>query len=146
MKITTYDPTTGNPIVDDATGLNFGKVIQGNHCSSPLVVKPVKTTETNFTHIAMFLESKGSFTNSLFGKYKNATFIPGVAAGSSYLSDNFNAKPGVSDFYAADAVMTTDGLVLSYSAPEYIWLDAHVGYIQATGNDNVNYRFVYDFV
>jgi len=145
MKITTYNPTTGSPLVDDATGVDFGKTIQGNHTSTPIVIKPVVTTETNFTHLALFLESRGSFTNSLFGKYKNATFIPGIAAGSSALSDNFIQRSGVSDFYAPDAALATDGLVLNPSAPEYVWLDAQVGYIQAVGSGTINYRFVFDY-
>jgi hypothetical protein len=146
MKITTYNPTTGNPIVDDATGVDFGKTIQGNHISTPIVIKPVVTTESNFTHLALFLEDRGTFTNSLFGKYKNATFIPGVVAGSNYLSDHFVQRTGVSDFYAEDSTMAIEGLVLTAASPEYVWLDAHVGYIQAVGSDNINYRFVFDYV
>lgn len=145
MKITTYNPTTGSVLIDDATGVDFGKTIQGNHTSTPIVIKPVADPET-FSHIALFLEDRGSFTNSLFGKYKNATFIPGIAAGSTTLSDHFVQRVGVSDFYAPDAALATDGLVLNAAAPEYVWLDAHVGYIQTIGSGNINYRFVFEYV
>jgi len=144
MKIMTYDPTTGNLISADATGIDFGKTIQSNHTSTPVVIKP-DPDGSNLSHIALFLESRGTFTNSLFGKYKNATFIPGIAAGSTTISDHFVQRSGVSDFYAPDAALATDGLVLNAADPEYVWLDAHVGYIQTVGSGTINYRFVFDY-
>lgn len=141
LKVKTYNPTNFAVLSNDATGLSFGTVVQGAHNSAPIVLQPYGDGITP-TRIALFLEDRGSFVNSAFGRFKSLTSIPGVQAGDTRLSDNFSVRSDVSDFS-----LVSDGLDLDTSGGNwsYVWLDVQAGGTQTVASGNVNYRFVFEY-
>lgn len=145
MKVRSYNPTTFAILDPDVTGISFGTVVQGNHCSAPVVVQPYGEAESTFTLMALFLENRDSFPNCTFGKYSSLDQIPSITPGSNYLSDHFVVHNDISDI----SVFSDDGILFSSitpSAMDYVWLDTQVGASQTPVDDTINYRFVFEYV
>jgi hypothetical protein len=145
MRIETYNPTDMSVLESDATGVDFGVAIKGQH-SNVVAVRPINSSpDTNFLEIALFLENNAGLNHTQFGKFKSSTAIPGITAGSDYLSDYFVQVTGISD---TSMISTFSGFGLLYNAanPEYTWIDAEAGLSETTiGDSNVNFRFVFEY-
>jgi len=144
MRIETYNPTDMSVLESDATGIDFGVAIKGQH-SNVVAVRPIKTDETNFVALALFLENNAGLDHTQFGKFKSSSAIQDVTAGSDYLSDYFVQVTGISD---TSMISTFSGFGLLYDAvnPEYTWVDAEAGLSETTlGDSNVNFRFVFEY-
>ena len=145
MIINTYNPSTMALAESDVTGLDFGDVVKGQHNSEPVVIKPELEFGDSFSQLSLYLEAVNSLTHSQFGKYKNSEAITGLQSGGDYLSDNFVAQPGISDFF--DFESTSDaGLILDPDNPEYIWMDVQAGTGESSGEGSINFRFVFEYV
>lgn len=141
MKINAYSPRTGTLISEGVTGITFGNVKQGLHCVVPIVIKPIKTSENEFTQMKVFLQNNGGFNSSNFGYFLSSTFVTGVAAGSSYLSDNFVLEANPS----ATGVNGVELDLVSGIPADYVWLDVQVGALETGSSSTINYRFSFDF-
>lgn len=142
MKISTYNPVDMSLVADDVTGVDFSSVVRGGY-SSPVVVKPVATTET-FTQLAFFLENDANLAGTTFRSFKDSAAIPGIGTGSAALSDELTEQNGISDF-SNFASVSGDGQSLTASSPEFIWLDVKVGASDTVGSANINYRFIFEY-
>ena len=109
------------------------------------MLKPELEVGEDFSQLALYLEAVNGLDHSQFGKYKNAEPVSDIIAGSDYLSDHFVAQPGVSDFY--DFENTSDaGIVLDPTDPEYVWMDVQAGTGETSGDSQVNFRFIFEYV
>jgi hypothetical protein len=133
----TYDFITGKPISQTVT-LDFGDIIQGQHCSKPVVVRAMTDTET-VTNAIMYLQNKGLWKNSAFGYYLNSTFLPSIEAGSAALDSSHFIE-------VLDPVHATPGVGVpvpfSGNASEFIWFDIQVF---QTGTTEATYQMVYNY-
>lgn len=138
MKITQYNPVNGAELADQVTGINFGAMQPGSHSTNAIVIKPVVTTESSFTELKLFLQSKGGFTSTQFGYFLNSTFVSGLVGGSAQISGHFtvNSNPSLT---GAGAVNFTAG------TPEYAWLDVQAGLNENGFTTQARYIFVFDF-
>ena len=84
MKIQAYSPQTGNLIADSITGINFGNIRQGEHGVSPVLIRPVNTSEDLFTDLLLYLQNNGGYSQSEFGYLVSSDLVTGV---ESYTSD-----------------------------------------------------------
>lgn len=135
MHFETYDFITGKSI---SQTLDFGDIIQGQHCSKPVVLQAVTDTET-VIDATMFLQNKGLWKDSAFGYYFNPTFAPSIEAGSTLLDsshfievlDPSIATPGV-------------GVPVSFSGntSEFMWFDVQVFQIGIT---DATYQMVFNY-
>ena len=145
MIINTYNPVDMSLSTEDVTGVDFGDVVKGQHNSQPVVLKPALEVGDDFSQLALYLEAINGLEHSQFGKYKNSEAVTGIVAGSDTLSAHFVAQPGVSDFY--DFENTSDaGVVLDPSDPEYVWMDVQAGNGETSGSNQVNFRFIFEYV
>lgn len=138
MKVRQYTISNGVALVDSITGIDFGSMNPGAHCANAVAIKPIKTSETNFLTMKLFLQNKGGFNNSSFGYLKYSSFINNISAGSSFLSDHFtlNAIPSLT---GAGAV------TLTAATPEFVWLDVQAGASENGFTHAARYQFQYDF-
>ena len=146
MKLNSYNPVDGSLLTSDTTSVDFGSVIQGYHNTTAVVVQPYDDTESlTISNLAMFLEDRGSFASCAFGKFSSGSLITGIEPGDNYLSDNFTAINGVSDFTNYSG--TSDlGLVLNTECTDYVWLDVEIGTSQsAISGGTINYRVVFEY-
>lgn len=145
MIINTYNPQDMSLTSSGVTGVDFGDILKGQHNSQPIVIKPEIELGESFTQLAFYLEAVNGLSHSQFGKYKSSEATIGVLSGSAYLSDHFTVQEGISDFYNFENTSDT-GLVLDSGNPEYIWLDAQAGSGEISGSNQVNFRFVFEYV
>jgi hypothetical protein len=138
MKVVRYNPNTLAIAQASITGIDFGLVNQGGHSVSAVLLKPAKTSESAFTSMKMFLQSKGGFNDASFGYYKNASGITGIVGGDSRLSDNFTVNENPS-------ITGAGALTITAATPEFIWLDVQAGSFSNGFTKSVNYQFVYEF-
>jgi len=139
MKISAYSPQTGNLIADDISGINFGNIRQGEHCASPVLIQPIKTTEELFDSMLLYLQNNGGYSLSQFGYMVASDLITGVE------SDVPGATgPIISDHFTLVSDATGPGSVALMPC-DYIWLDVQVGLTEAGSTTNVNYRFIFEY-
>jgi hypothetical protein len=144
LKISSYNPVDMTLLSADATGIDFGEVIIGQHNTEAVAIKPVADGIT-FTALALFLESANGVDHSQFGKYKSSTAVLGITPGSDYLSDSFIPITGISDA-SLIGVYSDFGIVYDNTTPEYSWLDVEAGSAEtAIGSSTVNFRFVFEY-
>lgn len=148
MKIQAYSPQTGELIADSISGINFGNILQGEHCISPVLILPVKTTEDLFTSLILYLQNNGGYSQSAFGYFLSSDLITGI---TSYISSDVTGEISdhftlVSDpSYASDATGGIGIYSLSDQPCDYIWLDVQVGQQETGSTTNVNYRFIFEY-
>ena len=131
MHFETYDPVTGD-LIGQISILDFGDLIQGQHCSKPIVARAIANNET-ITNFKMFLQNIG-LAGSSFGYYKNASFIRIEAGDSRFTLLTLVPNP----------IHTSPGSIsLTFTAgkSEYLWLDVQVTQV---GNTDANFRIFFD--
>lgn len=143
MKIKVYNPSNGNLIADGPSGISFGVVRAGYHGSLPVLIKPFKTTENNFTEMKLFLQNNGGLNSSKFGHFTSDGFIPGVDY-TNYLSDHFSLATGVTGL-GFSGVSGLDISIVNGEPTDYIWLDLEAGSFENGATSTINYRFVFDY-
>ena len=138
MIIEIYDYISGE-VIDQATALDFGDLIQRQHSVKPIVLRLLSDTETTVSNLKIYLEDKGIWQDTDYGYYKSATFVPSIESGSTELSNHFTE---VSNATAADP----GGVSLDWltDVSDYLWIDAQVTE-QADGVSDANFRIFYDF-
>ena len=138
-RIDRYNPTNMGLAESDISGVNFGGVIRGNHCSAAVVIQPVLAGTV--TQLALFLEDNGGLSNAAFGYLASKQKFSGIQPGGAQMSDHFTVVNDVSDFSSID-----DGVSLDPNDPEYVWLDIAVGAGATLGVETgINYRFVFEY-
>jgi len=144
LKIERYSPVNMSLVDADATGVDFGDAIKGQHCSNVVAIRPV-AVDITFTALALFLENTNGVNHTEFGKYHSAVATPGITPGSNYLSDAFVPITGISD--AAMIGMYSDyGIMFDSTDPEYAWMDAEIGTAEnMLGSSTINFRFVFEY-
>jgi hypothetical protein len=135
MHIETYDPKIGSVIDSNAPGLDFGDVIQSQHCYQPIVLRFRPDTETTVSDMTCFLENKGGWTDAQFGFYSDSTFKT-IESGSSYLSNHMTE--------IKDASSSSPGGQSVDSTSSYVWMDVDIPLTQ-TGIADVNYRLFFNY-
>lgn len=139
MKIKAYSPQTGNLLSESISGINYGNIQQGKHCSIPVLIQPVKTDEDAFDDLILYLQNNGGYNQSQFG-YRVASdlitgvhsYVPGTTG--QVISDHFILA---SDATGPNGVDVTPG--------NYVWLDVQVGNTETGSTSNINYRFVFEY-
>lgn len=139
MKIKAYSPQTGNLLSESITGINFGNIRQGQHCASPVLIQPVKTSEDEFEDIILYLQNNGGYNQSQFGYKISSDLTTGVhsyvsGATGTVISDHFIL---VSDATGPNGI--------SVSPSDYVWLDVQVGVAETGSTSNINYRFIFEY-
>ena len=139
MRVQTYDSVTGQTITEQASDLDFGDVIQGRHCSRPVVLRIFPDVETTITDMTAYLGSKGGWSKAELGYYLNPVFIENVQAGGDLMDNHFiETQDATSGSPNGVSVQTTD------ATSEYMWLDVDLSDTQ-TGSTDLTYRFIYNF-
>jgi hypothetical protein len=132
MHFETYDYITGDlvSIIDSLNfnALDFGDIIQGQHCSKPAVIRAIADTETNITDFKIILD-KGLWKDSEFGYFSSSSFIPSIEAGSINFSIFNEGSPGIP-------------IPFTGNSSDYIWLDIQVFQI---GTTEANYQVSFNF-
>jgi len=143
MKIRAYSPKTGNLIAEDITGINFGNILQGEHSSLPVVIRPVLESEEIYS-LSLYLANNGGFSNTNYGYLISDEFVPEVKSyngdevvGEVYISDHFVNPSQVSD--SLEVGLTGEGV------GDYIWLDVQPGAIETGSTNSLVYRFLFEF-
>jgi hypothetical protein len=136
MIFEVYDYISGE-VIDQADALDFGDLIQRQHCVKPVVLRALSETEA-VTNLQIFLENKGAWKDTDFGYYKSATFIPSIESGSSVLSNHFVEVPNATP-------SSPNGVPLDWhtNVSDYLWIDAQITET-ADGVDEANFRIFYD--
>lgn len=135
MYFEIYDYATGD-VIDTADALDFGDLIQRQHCVKPIVLRAI--SEETVTNLKIYLESKGSWPETDFGYYKSQTFISNIESGSTELSNHFVEVPNAT-------ASSPNGISLDWhtGASDYLWIDAQVS-DEADGINEANFRIFYD--
>ena len=140
MKISAYSPKTGNLLAEDISGINFGNVLQGEHSSMPVLIRPV-LEEEEATSLSLYLANNGGFSNTEYGYFVSDQFVPGVKSyegatgvGSVFISDHFNNPSASSD--SIEIGLNEEGV------GDYIWFDVQPGAIESGSTDSLVYRFL----
>ena len=136
MHFETYDYINGD-ILDRIDVLDFGDILQNQHSIQPMVFRAFSDS-TAITNLEMYLEDKGSWSDSEFGYYISSSFVTSVESGSSVFS-HFTLVPD------ATATTTPGNVPIGWDITSsfYVWLDAQIA--DQTGITNANYRFFYNF-
>lgn len=138
MLFELYSNASGD-FLNSVGSLNFGQVIQGHHCSSPILLRAHADIESSVSDMELYLESDGGWNDAEFGYFKASSFIPGIQSGSSFLSNHFSEVSDATQDSSGGVPIDWTG---SYS--DYIWLDVEIPSDQ-TGNAEVTYRFIYNY-
>lgn len=133
-----YDYINGE-VIDQVSVLNFGDLIQKQHCVKPIVFRVIADIEATVTNLQIFLESKGIWKDTDFGYDTSAAFVPSVESGS--LSNHFIEVPNATPLDAGGVHLAWN---LSEGVSDYLWIDAQVTEL-ADGVDEANFRIFYDF-
>ena len=136
MIFEVYDYISGE-VIDQADALDFGDLIQRQHCVKPVVLRALSETEA-VTNLQIFLESKGTWKDTDFGYFKSATFVPSIESGSSVLSNHFVEVPNA-------IPSSPNGVSLDWhtNVSDYLWIDTQVSE-SADGVDEANFRIFYN--
>jgi len=138
MKFELYSNSSGD-YLNGVSSLSFGQVIQGQHCSTPILFRAHADIESSVSDMELYLESDGGWSTAEFGYYKSPSFESGIQAGSSSLSNHFVETPDATQGSPNGITIDWTG---SYS--DYIWLDVEIPSDQ-TGNAEVTYRVIYNY-
>jgi len=136
MYFEIYDYITGE-VIDQADALNFGDLIQRQHCVKPIVLRALSDTET-VSNLKIYLESKGGWEGTDFGYYKAEDFEPSIESGSGKMSDHFVEVPN-----ATASSPNSVSLDWHSGVSDYLWIDSQITEI-ADGVDEANFRVFYD--
>lgn len=127
MNIESYDYISGQSL-GITTSLNFGDIIQNQHCVKPLVLRFVSDpADPTISGLKLLVQDKGSWPDTTFSYYKNDTFSH-IESGSSCF------KP-----LSTSVDLSWDG---TYS--DYVWLDAQIK--QVTGMTQASFSLQYNSV
>ena len=137
MHFEIYDYISGE-VIDQAEALDFGDLIQRQHCVKPIVLRALDTEPVS--NLRIFLESKGVWKSTDFGYYTSAIFVPSIESGSTKLSSHFTEVPNAT---LADTVPPGVRLGWHDNFSYYLWIDAQVTE-EADGVDAANFRVFYD--
>ena len=136
MHFEIYDYISGE-VIDQAEALDFGDLIQRQHCVKPIVLRALSDTEA-VSNLKIYLESKGVWKSTDFGYYTSAIFVPSIESGSTKLSSHFtevhNATPASSNGVSLDWLS---------GVSDYLWIDAQVTE-EADGVNEASFRVFYD--
>ena len=139
MRVQTYDSVTGQIVSEQALELDFGDVIQGRHCSHPVVLRVFPNVETTITDMTSFLDSKGGWESAELGYYLNSSFVEDVQSGGDLMDNHFvETQDATAGSPNGVPLQTAD------STSEYMWLDIDLSNSQ-TGATAVTYRFIYNY-
>lgn len=141
MIIRAYSPQTGNLLSESIDGINYGNIRQGEHCVSPVLIQPVKTTEEEFDQMAMYLQNNAGYNQSHFGFRKSSDFTSDVR---SYTSDGYTG-PIISDHFTLCSDASDTEKSKNVTPGDFVWLDVEVGATETGSTNNVNYRFVFEY-
>lgn len=143
MKIRAYSPKTGNIIAEDISGINFGNILQGEHSSSPVLIRPV-LDEEQAVSLTLYLANNGGFSNTEYGYFTSDQFVPNVKSyngftdeGYTYISDHFQNPSSVSD--AIEVGIDGNGV------GDYLWFDVQPGAIESGSTNSLVYRFLFEY-
>lgn len=141
MKVNRYNPLDMSLISEDVSTIDFGNINKGFFCKEPIVVRLVPDNEV-LTELAFYLENRGGLNHTRFGLYKSSFPVTGIPVDDSRINTFLEEAPGVSD-----VVQYSDRRIsLNVDNPEYIWLNAFVGYTETNvGAQGINYRFVFEY-
>lgn len=139
MRIRAINPQTGGTLSESITGVNFGNIRQGEHCSSPVVIQPVSTSEDQFDEMALYLQNNGGYDLSQFGYRVSSTFTSNVR---SYIAGVTGVV--ISDHFTLVSNATGAGGV-DVEPNDFVWLDVQVGATETGSTSNVNYRFTFEY-
>lgn len=143
MYINEYNPDNMTLKSESISGVDFGVVLRGSHVEKPVVIKPIIQDNEPINRLELFLENNGGLVNTQFGVYKNRDSVTGIGAGSPYISDHLDVVTGVTGF---DSRSANKGVSIDPINPEFIWLDAQIGFGETTGdNESINFRFVFEY-
>lgn len=139
MYLQTYDPVTGSIISERASELNFGDVMQGRHCTDPVLLRTLPDTETNITNLSVFLENDGGWSSAEFGYYTHPSFTANVESGGELMDNHFTESPNASSGSPGGV-----NIGLTDSTSDYLWLDIDVPSTQL-GSAAITYRFIFNY-
>lgn len=142
MKVSAYNPQNGTLIADAISGISFGNVRQGQH-STPVLIRPGRTVETNFTEMKLFLQNDGGLSASQFGYYVSDEFLTGIDY-TNHLTGALTLATGVTGTGYTGVTGVSIGIV-GGNPVDYVWLDAEVGVSETGATSTINYRFVFEF-
>lgn len=125
MHFETYDSTTGQ-LLGIVQQLNFGDLIQNQHCVHPIVLRAVADQDLNVGNMRLSLTGKGSWQDTDFG-YFNSPYFTLLEAGSSLFTS----------MDSTEYVIGWDG-----TASDYIWLDAQIHNV--IGFSQAGFRLLFD--
>jgi hypothetical protein len=135
MYFNSYDYQTGQ-LLGSFPKLNFGDIIQNQHCASPVVLKAFPNTETNIRNLFFFLVDKGPWKDTQYGFYTNPVFSV-IEAGNSFFIDLIEA-PLLSPPLDLGKPIHWNG-----TSSDYIWLDTHIHNV--TGFADAKFRLFFDY-
>ena len=139
MQIQAFDPQTGNLLSPSITGVNFGNIVQGDYCMSPVLIQPVMTSEDLFTSMVLYLQNNGGYNQTHFGYLTNSALILGVHSNT----------PGATGTIISNTFTLVSNATGPYGVPitnsDYIWLDVKVGASEIGSTNNLNYRFLFEY-
>lgn len=144
MEIKAYNPKNGDLLANDISGIDFGEIIQGEHSSVPVLIRPIMSDD-NVSNIRLLLASNGGFDDAHYGYLLSDQFTPDVESyngdvkdGVHYISDHFeNPSTAVSD--AIQVGLDSEGV------GDFIWLDVQPGEADIGRSKNLTYRFIFDY-
>jgi hypothetical protein len=143
MKVNAYNPANGTLLAEGVQGLYFGNVRAGRHCDTPILIKPIKTTESSFSDMKLFLQSNGGLAASQFGYFASGEFATGVDY-TTCLTGHFDLATGVTGTAFAE-VPGLDIAIVSGQPADFVWLDMQPGASEIGSTSSINYRFVFDY-
>ncbi len=138
MYFETYDYISGD-IIDQVDAVDFGDILQYQHCVQPLVFRAFSDSTEAVTDLKIYLEDEGSWSGSEFGYYVSEPFVPSVESGS----DKFAHFTTVPDASASSPDGVSIGWDTTTSSSYYVWLDTQI--TDQTGSTDANFRFFYNF-
>lgn len=137
MYFKIYDYISGD-VIDQASELNFGDIIQKQHCLKPVVVRAFSDIESTVSDLKIYLENKGRWKDTEYGYYLSSTFESSIESGSSKLSDHFVEVPNAT-------VLSLNGVPIGWdtTSSDFIWLDSQI--TESDGMSEANFRLFYDY-
>jgi hypothetical protein len=132
-----YDYIKGTPI-SRVIQLDFGDLIQNQHCISPIVFRIFADSENSISNLKIFLESTGSNNNN-YGYYISSDFEPSIESGSELLSNHFTEVPNATSLSPGGVEIPNSDSRTSY----WVWIDVQSS--DRSGIIKPNFRFFYEF-
>lgn len=136
MYFELYDSITGD-IIETVDNLNFGDIIQDQHCVKPLVFRAFSDIENSVSNLKLYLEDQGSI-DAEYGYYISSSFEPSIESGSNKLSNHFVEMPDASS-------TSPNGISIGWDTTSsyWVWLDTQTP--EKSGLSESNFRFFYDW-